>query len=196
MGRRTMAKNQEIFTQKLPAPKIVQWKGSKKTMYGRMGGGWAAVGSSWPLTPSLNGSYMPVTATHPHNTITYRTIHCTDLSHCKVTFWTLSSTDTDNSSTIRNNLFLAASCHVKASVLRYIVYGYRATCFSKAAPSHPFAALIILLLHLHARSGRSTILLKHLMINFWKPRLDFRFILKLGHFRQVFSCESCFCCQA
>ena len=196
MGRWTMAKNQEIFTQKLPAPKIVQWKGSKKTMYGRMGGGWAAVGSSWPLTPFLNGSYMPVTATHPYTTIPYRTIHCTELSHCKVTFWTLSST-------IRNNLFLAASCHVratmiqscKASVLRYIT-GYRATCFSKAAPSHPFAALIILLLHLHARSGRSTILLKHLMINFWKPRLDFRFILKLGHFRQVFSCESCFCCQA
>ena len=90
MGRWTMAKNQEIFTQKLPAPKIVQWKGSKKTMYGRMGGGWAAVGSSWPLTPSLNGSYMPVTATHPYTTIPYRTIYCTELSHCKVTFWTLS----------------------------------------------------------------------------------------------------------
>ena len=30
-----------------------------------MGGCWVAVGSSWPLTPFLNGSCMPVTATHP-----------------------------------------------------------------------------------------------------------------------------------
>ena len=36
------------------------------------------------------------------------------------------------------------------------------------------------LLHLHAHS---TILFKHFMINFWKPRLNFRFILKVGHFR-------------
>ena len=34
-------------------------------MDGRMGGCWVAVGSSWPLTPFLNGSCMPVTATHP-----------------------------------------------------------------------------------------------------------------------------------
>ena len=35
----------------------------RKKMVG--GGGWCAVGSSWPLTPFLNGSYMPLTATHP-----------------------------------------------------------------------------------------------------------------------------------
>lgn len=27
----------------------------------------------------------------------------------------------------------------------------------------------------------------HLMINFWKPRLNFRFILKVGHFRYTFA---------
>ena len=133
LGRWTMAKNQEIFTQKLSAPKIVQWKGSKKTMYGRMGGGWAAVGSSWPLTPSLNGSYMPVTATHPYTTIPYRTIHCTELSHCKVTFWTLSST-------IRNNLFLAASCHVKATMIQSCnvrLLCYDISCMATVLPVSP-----------------------------------------------------------
>ena len=53
------------YKSKCTPQKIVQWKGSNKTMDGRMGGCWVAVGSSWPLTPFLNGSCMPVTATHP-----------------------------------------------------------------------------------------------------------------------------------
>ena len=209
-------------------------------MHERMGGGWVAVGSSWPLTPFLNGSYMPVTATHlcyyyfttlpyfanilPHNDhniliwtllIEWEQHACYGYSPLPATMLQMLPPYQHITSyhlpTTPHTIVLHAtkmpcmqcwSCctllYSSFSYSQYVCTPSRSYCAAlltackatelRVSPKRTAPIPINLqpssyLLHLHAQS---TILFKHSMINFWKPRSNFRFILKVGHFRQIF----------